>query len=438
MGKSKIGTVAIIGSPNVGKSTIFNRIVGERTSIVDNEPGITRDRLYATCSWLEREFHLIDTGGIELKDRPFQEQIRAQAELAVDEADVIVFVVDGIMGLNSDDKFVARILYKSKKPVILAVNKIDNPSMILNIHEFYALGFGDPIATSGIHGVGIGDILEEVCKLLPDKKLKEEDESLRFSIIGRPNVGKSSLTNAILNDERAIVSDIEGTTRDAIDTYFKRNNKSYCVVDTAGIKKRGQIYESVDKYALLRALQAIDDSDIVLLVLDAFIGIKEQDKHVVSYALDRNKAIIIVCNKWDLIKKEQNTMQEYTDKIKKEFKFIDYAPIVFLSAKNKTRIHLLFEAIERAFIAYNKRIQTSLLNEIMQDAQVMNETPDFHGGRCRIYYAQQVGICPPTIVLHVNNPEWMHFSYLRYIENRLRDSFDFDAAPIKLILRKKS
>lgn len=433
----KLGTVAIIGSPNVGKSTIFNRIVGERKSIIDNEPGITRDRIYAQTEWLGVHFSLIDTGGIEIKKRPFQEQIKAQAEIAINEADVIVFVVDGQMGLNSDDKYVAKLLYKCGKEVILAVNKIDNTESINNIHEFYALGLGEPIAVSGAHGIGIGDVLDQITKKLPKVTEAEEIESLNFCIIGRPNVGKSSLTNAILGNERVIVSDIEGTTRDSIDSYFKRTGKLYSVVDTAGIKKRGQIYESVDKYALLRAMEAIDRSNLVILVIDGSVGIKEQDKHVLQYAMEKKKSIIIAVNKWDLVIKDQYTMDEFTKKLKEHFKFVDYAPIVYLSALKRTRIHTLFEMIDKAFEAYTRRVQTSLLNTVIQEAQIMNEAPFFKGGRCRIYFAQQVAVMPPSIVLFVNDPEWMHFSYLRYIENRLRDTFDFDATPINLILRKR-
>lgn len=434
---SKYGVVAIIGSPNVGKSSIFNRIVGEKTAIIDNFPGVTRDRLYARAEWLGVPFSIIDTGGIEIKDRPFQEEIRAQAQIAIEEADVIVFVTDGIMGLVGDDKYVAKLLYKSNKPVILCVNKIDSYDSMNNIYEFMSLGFGEPIAVSGIHGVGIGDLLDAIIKKLPEKKEENIEDSLRFSIIGRPNVGKSSLVNAVLGKQRSIVSDVSGTTRDSTDSTFVRNGKEYTIVDTAGIKKRGQIYESIDKYALLRALQAIEKSDIVCLVIDAHDGIRELDKNVVSYAIEQNKGIIIVVNKWDLVDKNEHSMDEFTKNVKKEFKFLDFAPIVYLSALKKQRIDTLFEAIEKAFDAYNRRIQTSVLNEIISDAQRMNEAPDFQGGRLRIYYSQQVGIKPPSIVLYVNNPKFMHFSYQRYLENRLRESFDFDGTPINFVLRKK-
>lgn len=435
---AKGGLVAIVGSPNVGKSCVFNKIIGTRESIVDDKPGITRDRLYSHAEWLGIKFSIVDTGGIEVRDRPFQEQIRAQAEIAIDEADVIVFLVDGQMGLTGDDKFVAKILYKAKKKVILAVNKIDNLELMDKIYEFISLGFGDPIAVSGIHGTGIADVLDEIIKSLPDKNEENNEDMLRFSIIGRPNVGKSSLVNAILGNDRVIVSDISGTTRDSIDTPFIKNGKHYEVVDTAGIKKRGQIYESIDKYALLRALQAIERSDIVCLVIDGSEGIRELDKNVISYAVDEKKGIIIVVNKWDLVVKNEKTMDDFTKNIRNEFKFLTYAPVVYLSALKKERIDTLFVAIEKAFDAYNRRIQTSVLNEILSDAQQMNEMPEFNGGRCKIYFAQQTGTKPPTIVLFVNNPKWMHFSYLRYIENRLRASFDFDATPINFVLRKRT
>ena len=434
---SKLGKVALIGSPNVGKSTIFNRIVGKRTSIVDDQPGVTRDRIYANCEWLGVHFSLIDTGGIEIEDRPFQMQIRAQAEIAIREADVIVFVADGKIGLNSDDKYIARLLYKTNKPIILAVNKIDNSDKIADVSEFYALGLGDPIPTSGAHGIGIGDILDKIVKLLPEEKKVEDDDVLKFSIIGRPNVGKSSLTNAILGDNRVIVSNIEGTTRDAINTRFEKNGVFYEVVDTAGIKKRGQIYESIDKYALLRAMSAIDDSDVSLFVIDGERGLCEQDKHVVQYAHEQKKGIIIVVNKWDLVKKDQYTMDTFTKKLRDELKFLDYSPIVYVSALKGTRLNTLFDAIDNVFNAYCKRVSTSLLNNVIQDAQAMNESPDFQGGRVRVYFAEQVSNKPPSIVLFCNNPKWMHFSYLRYIENRIRESFDFDGTPINFVLRKK-
>ena len=319
----------------------------------------------------------------------------------------------------------------------MAVNKIDSIEHINNVYEFYSLGLGEPIATSGVHGIGIGDILDDVIKKLPKEQSEVIDESIRFALIGRPNVGKSSLTNAMLNETRTIVSSISGTTRDAIDTPFVRNNRNYVAIDTAGLKKRGKIYESIDKYAAIRALRAIDNSDIAILVIDAEKGIIDQDKHVVGYAIESHKAIIIVVNKWDLIKNPNEEKKEFVEKIRKEFKFLDYAPIIFTSALNKTNINKIFDAIDRVYESYNFEIKTAVLNEIIQEAQMMNETPDFNGGRVKIYYAQQVGTKPMTIALFVNEPKWMHFSYLRYIENKIRDSFELEGSPINLVLRKR-
>ncbi len=431
------GVVAIVGSPNVGKSTLFNRIVGERYSIVDDEAGITRDRIYAKATWLTQEFTLIDTGGIEIEKAPFQVQIRAQVEIAIEEADVIVYVADGNKGLSGDDKFACKMLYKSNKPVILAVNKIDDIEKIYNINEFYALGIGDPIAISSSHGIGVGDLLDKIISLLPEKKINTYENAIRFSLIGRPNVGKSSLTNAILGHERVIVSNIEGTTRDSIDTPFVKDDQQYVVIDTAGLKKRGKIYEAVDKYAALRALAAIDRSDVVLLLIDAKEGIQQQDKHVVGYAMEANKAIVIVVNKWDLVEHNQDSMSEFTKNIRKEFKFLDYAPVVFISAKDRSRINTIFPEIIQAYTSYNTRVGTSVLNDIIQDAQIVNPTPIFNGGRLKIYFANQVSVCPPTFILFVNNPDYMHFSYQRYIENRLRESFEFKGSPLKILVRER-
>lgn len=432
-----IGTVAIVGSPSVGKSTIFNRIIGERKSIIEERRGVTRDRIYAKASWLTRDFILIDTGGIELENRPFQEQIRMQAEIAIKEANVILFVVDGKLGLNEDDLLVASMLHKSNKPVVLAVNKIDDSNLIANIYDFYRLGVGDPIAVSGAHGIGIGDVLDEIIKKLPDEVEETIDNSIKFSVIGRPNVGKSSLVNAILKKERVIVSNIEGTTRDAIDTKFSKDGRDFTIIDTAGLKKKGKIFEFIDKYAALRALKAIDESDVCLLVIDANKGIIEQDKHVVGYAMDAKKAIIIVVNKWDLVDKDNNTMNEFSNNIRKNFKFLDYVPILYVSSLTGKRINEIIPLIEKVYDSYTFEIKTSVLNEIIQTAQLMNETPNFNGGRCKIYYAQQVGTKPVSIALFCNDPNWMHFSYLRYIENNIRESFELIGSPINLICRKR-
>ena len=433
-----VGCVAIVGSPSVGKSTIFNRIIGEKKSIIEETRGVTRDRIYANASWLTRDFRLIDTGGIELENRPFQEQIRMQAEIAIEEADVILFVVDGKIGLTSDDKLVASMLHKSKKPIVLAVNKIDNSESKNNIYEFYNLGIGDPIAVSGVHGIGIGDILDEIIKKLPNEEHELVNNEIKFCLIGRPNVGKSSLVNAILQEERVIVSSIEGTTRDAIDTKFKYEDEDYVIIDTAGLKKRGKIYEAIDKYAALRALRAIDNSDVCLLVIDAIKGLTEQDKHVVGYAIESKKAIGILVNKWDGIEKDNSTMSDFTTKIKNNFKFLDYAPILYVSALTKQRVKDIMPLIKKIYDSYTFNIRTSVLNEIIQEAQMMNETPDFNGGRCRIYYAQQVSSKPMTIALFCNEPTWMHFSYLRYLENKIRDSFELIGSPINLVCRRRN
>lgn len=429
--------VALIGSPNVGKSTIFNRIIGQRRSIIDDQPGVTRDRLYETTSWLGKEFRLIDTGGIEAANRPFQEQIRIQAQLAIDEADVIVFLCDSRRGVSNDDRLIAKMLYKCNKPIILAVNKIDNNNLALSISEFYSLGLGEPIPVSGEHGIGIGDILDLIIKNIPEKEDEKYDDSITFSLIGRPNVGKSSLVNALLNKERVIVSDIVGTTRDSVDTPFTKDGKNYVVIDTAGLKKRGKIYESIDKFSALRALSAIDRSEIVLFVIDASEGILEQDKHVVGYAVEKKKGIIIVVNKWDKIKKEQNTQVEFEKKIRKEFQFLEYAPIVFTSALTKSKVDKIYDLIDRVHQAYDTHIPTSVLNDVLQDAQTMNEAPEFNHGRLKIYFANQANSCPPTFVLFVNKPKYAHFSYMRYLENRLRDAFDLDGTPIEIVLRER-
>lgn len=429
--------VAIVGSPSVGKSTIFNRIVGERKSIVEDTRGITRDRIYSKASWLTVNFNVVDTGGIEVENRPFQEQIRMQAELAIDEADVVIFVVDGKIGLNEDDKMVAKMLRKAKKHVILAVNKVDNINEINNIYEFYALSLGDPIAVSGEHGIGIGDLLDKVVKELPRVLDDEIDNSTKLALIGRPNVGKSSLFNKLVDQDRVIVSNIEGTTRDSIDTTFIYEDQKYTLIDTAGLKKRGKIYEAVDKYAALRALRSIDKCDIALLLIDAKDGIREQDKHVVGYSIEAKKAIIVIVNKCDLIENLNDYKKEFLEKFKTEFKFLDYVPIIFTSTINFKNKREIFKTIEDVYESYTFQIKTSVLNDIIQEAQMMNETPNFNGGRVRIYYAQQVGSKPLSIALFVNEPTWMHFSYLRYIENKIRDSFELKGSPINLLLRKR-
>lgn len=433
----KKACVAIVGKPNVGKSMLFNRIVGTRLSIVADEAGITRDRLYAKASWLTKEFMVIDTGGIEVKDAPFMEEIKTQALIASEEADIIIYVADVQTGVSNDDEYIARLLHKTKKPIILCVNKVDNLELKNYIYDYYQLGLGEPLAISSAHGIGIGDVLDRIVALLPAKDDKESAEELRFCLIGRPNVGKSSLTNAILNDNRVIVSSIAGTTRDAIDIPFKKNGKKYTIVDTAGLRKRGKIDQNIEKYALLRALKAIDGSDIVLLLIDAGEGIKDQDKHIAGFAYENNKPIIIVVNKWDLIIKDTNKMQKFKEEIYEEFKFLNYAKICFVSALAKQRIQTIFEALDIVDTNMHRRIATAMLNDVLTDAQIINPAPLFKQGRVKVYYASQVGIAIPTFVLFVNNVEYMHFSYERYLENQIRNSFDFDGTPIKIILRNR-
>ena len=433
----KRGTVAIIGRPNVGKSSLFNRLSGDKLAITDDASGITRDRLYTKCEWLNQEFSIIDTGGIELKNVPFMEEIKAQAQLAIDEADVIILVTDGRVGVTNGDKDVIKILHKSKKPVIVAANKIDDVKFMDNIYEFYNLGVDDVIAVSALHGIGVGDLLDKVVELLPEKKEKRYDDAVEFCIIGQPNVGKSSLTNAILGTERVIVSDIAGTTRDAIDSKFTRDGKNYVVIDTAGIRKQGKIYENAEKYSVLRAIKAIERSEVVLFVLDGTKEIEEQDKRIAGYAAEYNKAVIIVVNKWDAVDKDEKSMKEFTEKIRKNFLFISYAPIVFVSALKNQRIQTLFEQIKIVYEHYNRRIATNVLNDIILDASIMNQAPIFNGDRIRVYYGSQVDIKPPTFVLFVNDPNYMHFSYQRYLENRFRSAFMLEGTPIKLVLRKR-
>ncbi|EJB2784964.1 ribosome biogenesis GTPase Der [Enterococcus faecalis] len=431
-------TIAIVGRPNVGKSTIFNRIAGERISIVEDTPGVTRDRIYTTGEWLGREFSIIDTGGIDLGDEPFMDQIKHQAEIAIDEADVVIFVASGREGITDADELVAKILYRSNKPVILAVNKVDNPEMRNDIYEFYALGLGDPFPVSGSHGLGIGDVLDEAVKHFPNTSEEEDEDTIKFSLIGRPNVGKSSLINAILGEDRVIVSDIEGTTRDAIDTYFEsEEGQKFLMIDTAGMRKRGKVYESTEKYSVMRAMRAIERSDIVLMVLNAEEGIREQDKRVAGYAHEAGRGIIIVVNKWDTVKKDTNTMRDFEAEIRDEFQYLDYAPIIFVSALTKQRLNKLPELIETVSMNQNLRIPSALLNDVVMDAVAINPTPTDKGKRLKIFYATQVAVKPPTFVIFVNEEELMHFSYARFLENQIRKAFTFEGTPIKIIPRRR-
>lgn len=432
-----LAKVAIVGRPNVGKSTLFNRIIGQRLSITDDQPGVTRDRIYAKGSWLSKDFFVIDTGGIELSDAPFLVEIKAQAEVAMDEADVIVMVVDCRTGITEDDIYISKILFRTKKPVILCVNKVDDQKFKDNIYEFYSLGLGDPIPVSSGHGIGVGDLLDEVIANIPHNTDKRYDNAISFSLIGRPNVGKSSLTNTLLQNERVIVSNIPGTTRDAIDTMFTAYGKDYVVIDTAGLRKKGKIYENTEKYSVIRTVDAIERSDVVLLLLNAEEGFIEQDKHVGEYIDEYNRPCIIVVNKWDTIDKGDKTMNEWTKKVRENFKYLDFAPIVFLSALENKRVHTLFPEIDKVYEAYHKRVSTSVLNDVFADAIAMNPPAEFNNGKPKFFYISQVGIKPPTFAIFVNDPNFVHFSYMRYLENQLRKNFDFFGTPIKLLLRKR-
>lgn len=436
----ELPVVAIVGRPNVGKSTIFNRLIGDRVSIVADYEGVTRDRIYAVGSWLGREFRLIDTGGIEITEEPLMQQVKYQAEIAMDEADVIIFMVGAREGVTDTDEAIAQYLHRTNKPVVLAVNKADNPEQRADIYEFYALGHGDPFPISGAHGTGLGDLLDEVFTHIPMQSAEEAvDEKIKFSFIGRPNVGKSSLVNAILQEERVIVSNIEGTTREAVDTDFvSQTGRPFTMIDTAGIRKRGKVYEATEKYSVMRALSAIERSDIVCLVLDAETGILEQDKRVAGYAYEAKKGIIILVNKWDAVDKSDKLFEEFTQDIRAEFQYLSFAPILFVSAKTGQRLANLPAMLEEIYENRHRRIQSSVLNDVLMDAIALNPTPTDKGRRLKIYYMTQVAVNPPTFVVFVNDPELMHFSYERFLENQMRQSFYFDGTPLKLIVRQRS
>ncbi|GAB6929947.1 ribosome biogenesis GTPase Der [Paenibacillus sp. JCM 10914] len=432
--------VAIVGRPNVGKSTIFNRLIGDRLAIVEDKPGITRDRIYGSAEWNGKAFSVIDTGGIEIDgDDMILKSIRMQAELAIEEADVIVFMCDAKTGVTQSDEEVAQILFRSGKPVILSVNKVDNLKRADDIYEFYSLGFGDPVGISGSHGTGIGDLLDVVVENLPELEDDGYDEDvIRVALIGRPNVGKSSLVNAILGEERVIVSDVAGTTRDAIDTPFEKDGQRYVLIDTAGMRKRGKVYETTEKYSVMRAMRAIERADVVLVLINGEEGIIEQDKHIAGYAYEAGKASVFVVNKWDVVDKDDKTMQQFENKIRDHFLFMTYAPVVFLSAKTKQRLHKLLPIVKHVADQHSLRVQTHLLNDVISDAIAINPPPTDKGRRLRINYSTQVAVKPPTMVVFVNDPELMHFSYERYLENKIRAAFDFKGTPIRIFTRRKS
>lgn len=429
--------VALVGRPNVGKSTIFNRLVGSKIAIIEDTPGVTRDRLYGTVNYLDYSFHLIDTGGIDIAIGNFNTEIKGQAELAIDEADIVVFVVDGKEGLTANDYTVRDILKKSGKPVIVAINKTDSKTYEEHKYDFYDLAFDNYIELSAEHNLGISSLLDEITKNFKEIKDDYEEEIIKFSIIGRPNVGKSSLVNALLNEERVIVSPVAGTTRDAIDTPFRYHDKDFVVIDTAGMRKRGKIYENVEKYSLLRSLKAIDRSDVCVIVINAEEGIIEHDKHIAGYAIEAGKAVVIAVNKWDTVENKDKAMKEWKEEIKYQFQFMPYAKVVFLSALTKKRIHTLMPEIIKANDNAHRKISTSSLNNVITDAYALNLPPSYKGKRLKIYFSNQSSICPPTFNIQVNSKGLIHFSYERYLENKIRENFDFTGTPIVLNFKNK-
>ena len=443
--------VAIVGRPNVGKSTLFNIFANSRISIVEDTPGVTRDRLYAEGDWLDNQFMMVDTGGIEIMNSDaIAVSIRQQAEIAIKEADVILFVCDARSvilfvcdarsGIVQEDSDVAKILRKSGKPIVLAVNKADSPKQELNVYEFYNLGLGEPFPISAANHLGIGDLLDAVVAKFPKNKaglFDNDEDQIKVALIGRPNVGKSSIFNTLVGQERSIVSDVAGTTRDAIDTPVVRNGQKYLFIDTAGMRRKGKIDEPIEKYSIIRSLRAVDRSDVVLMVIDAVDGVTEQDKKIAGYAHEAGKGIVIVVNKWDIYEKDENSTLRYTENLRKELIFMQYAPVVFVSALTKQRIHRLPEVINYVAEQNAMRVATSVLNQVIADAVAVNPPPTDKGQRLKILYATQVKIKPPTFVIFVNEPEIMHFSYQRYLENKLREAFGFEGTPLTIIIRGK-
>ncbi len=431
----KIPVVALIGRPNVGKSTLFNKLVGKRISIIEDTPGVTRDRIYGIAEHNGIRFHLIDTGGITKNKDVFNEDIRIQAELAINEADTIVFVVDGKDGITSDDNLIRDILRKSNKNIIVAVNKFDNKEAKENMYDFYELGFDNYMFVSAEHNVGIYELLENIIKDF--KKYKEEDyeeDVVKFCVIGRPNVGKSSLVNCILNEERSIVSEKSGTTRDSIDTPFTHEDRKFVVIDTAGIKKQGKVYENIERYSILRSMKAIDRSDVCLVVINAEEGIIEEDKHIAGYAIESGKSLVLVVNKWDKAEKDMITFKK---ELRNHFPFVEYAPIVFLSALTKKRTHTLMPEVIKVYDNWHKEVKTSIINNIIGDAVLLNSPPSYKGRKLKIYYVNQIGKTPPKFLFQVNDKKLIHFSYERYIENKIRESIDFEGTPIELVFKNR-
>ena len=432
----RMPTVALVGRPNVGKSTVFNRLVGKKISIIEDTPGVTRDRIYGDVTYNDYKFHLIDTGGIDVGNEDFNKEITIQATLAIDEADVIVFIVDGNEELNRNDFTIRDMLKKSNKRIILAINKIDNEKRKEDIYNYYELGFDNVIPISGEHNLGIGTLLDEITKdFTPYESTIDEDNKIKFCVIGRPNVGKSSLVNAIVGSEKSIVSNIAGTTRDAIDTPFTYDKEEYVIIDTAGIRKSGKIYENIEKYSVIRAMKAIERSNVCVVVINAEEGIIEHDKHIASYALEAGKPIVLVVNKWDTVK--DTTISEYTKLMRNEFQFLSYVPIVFLSAMTKKRIHTLMPEIKKVYENSKKEIKTSILNDVIRDAVILNQPPSYKGKRLKIYFVSQRGIMPPRFIFNVNSKGLVHFSYERYLENKIRESFDLEGTPIQIEFKNR-
>jgi len=433
--------VAIVGRPNVGKSTLFNRIVGGLVAIVENTPGVTRDRLYVDAEWLGKKFTLIDTGGIEFKDEttPLSSKMKQQAEIAVDEADVIMFLVDAKSGITPDDQQIARYLRKSSKPVLLVANKVEKFTRFeAEAHEFLPLGFGDPIPISAVHGMNTGDLLDTLVSALPEDAAADYDpDVIKIAVIGRPNVGKSSIVNMLLGEERVIVSDIPGTTRDAIDTPFTYEDRNYVLIDTAGIRRKKKISEVTENYSVVRSFRAVDRSDVVLMVINAIEGVTDQDKKIVGYAHEAGKGLILVINKWDLVIKDEKTINKYEKDIREELAFVLYAPTQFVSAKTGQRINKIMDLVEFVAEQTSRRISTSTLNNLLREWVHLNPPPSDKGVRLKILYATQSSVQPPTFIFFVNDPELVHFSYKRYLENQLRKNFGFEGSPIRMIMRKR-
>lgn len=432
--------VAIVGRPNVGKSTFFNKIAGRRIAIVEDTPGVTRDRVYADCEWQGRKFTLIDTGGIDPNSTdPLLRQMRYQAEIAIETCDAILFFVDGRQGLTPDDETVADMLRKSKKPILVVVNKIDSISQSGNAYEFYALGLGDPIAVSSVNMMNFGDLLEALMKLLPpENDEREEGQPIQVAVVGKPNVGKSSLVNRLLGENRVMVSDIAGTTRDAIDTRFAHGGEEYILIDTAGIRRKRAIeYQSLERFSVVRALAAIDRSDVVLMLIDASEGVTEQDAKIAGYIDEQGKPAIVVVNKWDAVEKETGTLESFTKQIREQLKFMDYARILFISALTGQRVDRIMPMVREVYAQASRRVTTGVLNDVLADAQTALQPPSMSGRRLRIYYGTQQSVCPPTFVLFVNDKTLMHYSYERYLHNQFRKAFGFEGTPIRFVLREK-